>query len=452
MSRAVSTIPLMMPASFASKRRLHAELSKPILIEDVVSHGFVVRASLLIAAGILVLLGWAAVAQVHEVSRAGGSIVPSGFERTVQHLEGGTVRDIYVHDGEIVNAGAPLFRLEDHASAQDVGTLDKQRANLIAQIEVMQALADNRSPDFSSLGGRFATLVDANLANFLVTREAQKARRQLLSSRIDQAANAVGALEQQIVGAKQQLNFASEDEARAEALFKKQLISTAALAERSSVTSKIASDLEVLNKRLLVAEGDLTEAQQNLATYNQETKADLLGRVQQMQSNLAAFDGEVAKKTGQQKRLTVTSPVYGVVKSLEVNTIGAVIDPGETLATIVPLDETLVAETQLPANQIGYVREGMPAQVKVSAYDYTRFGWIDGQVLSISPSAFQAPDGGAFFRVRVQLEGTSPNHAPQAKILPGMEVSVDIITGEKSILAYLFNPIRKAFGNAFGER
>lgn len=452
MSQDVSTIPLAMPASFASKRRLHAELSKPILIEDVVSHGFVVRVTLLIAAGILALLAWAGVARVHEVSRAGGSVVPAGFERTVQHFDGGMVREIFVHSGDIVRAGAPLFRLEDQATAQDVGILDKQRVNLLAQIEVLKALAENRSPDFSVLGAGHGALVEANLANFLVKRDAQEARRQLLASRTDQAKFSIGALEQQIKGGTQQLQYARQDEARAKQLHKKQLLSTAALAERTSLVKKIESEVEVLNKRLAVARGDLAETRQSLASYNMETRSDLLGRVQQLQSNVAAFEGEVAKKSNRQKRLTVTSPIYGVVKALDVNTIGAVITPGQTLATIVPLDETLVAETQLPADQIGYVHVGMPAQVKVSAYDFTRFGWIDGHVQSISPSAFRAEDGSAFFRVRVQLASTSPNHAPQARILPGMEVSVDIITGDKTILAYLFNPIRKAFSNAFGER
>ncbi|MFC7610418.1 HlyD family efflux transporter periplasmic adaptor subunit [Teichococcus aestuarii] len=142
-------------------------------------------------------------------------------------------------------------------------------------------------------------------------------------------------------------------------------------------------------------------------------------RIQELRRAVMALEGDVSKRLRRQERLTVGSPVRGIVKSLEVTTIGGVAGAGQPLAVIVPLDEMLHAETRLPVSQIGHVRPGLPVHVKISAYDFTRFGWIEGRVSRVSPSSFSG-DGMAYYKVQVDL---ASNHLPLAPRCPALALA-----------------------------
>lgn len=432
-----------------AKRVPIGELTMPVLVEETAAAGFMRRVSLLIASSLAVLIIWASLAEVHEVSTARGMVIPDGFERVVQHFEGGIVEGILVRPGDLVSFGEPLFVLDDAATVEDLDVATRQKADIEAQIEVIMALAAARAPDYSAMEGAVATRARASHDT---QKDAIAKERQLIISRIEQARAMLSSFDAQLDALADDRRFAEENFARVEGLAEKGYVTRSLLAERRKAITDAQNATRIAEEKKEGAVERLNEAQKNLASYDARTQADLATRLQELRSQLTAMTGDVSKKTRRRARLTVTSPVKGLVKSLDVTTIGGVVARGQTLATIVPLGEELLAETQIPVSEIGYIHVGLPAHVKVSAFDFTQFGWIEGEVSEISPSSFADGMQEPYYKVRIRLATDHLPQAPSARLSPGMAVDADIITGERTVLSYILSPISRAMKNAFVER
>ncbi|MBZ8135424.1 HlyD family type I secretion periplasmic adaptor subunit [Afifella sp. IM 167] len=430
--------------------QLQRAIAHPVFIEETAPQIFVRRACIMIAVGFFALLGWSAIARVPEVSRAVGTILPSGLERIVQHYEGGVVQDILVAPGDLVEEGTPLFVLDDAATSEDVQVAGGQRRNILTQIEGLMSLTEEREANFSAFGRDDA--VSASMASYEAERRALQSQRQLLESQIQQARLLISTYDAQLAALADDRAFAEDNYARIETLANKGYSTRTQLAERRKDLQDVENRTRITLERKETAVEKLGEAEKSLASFLATTKSDIARRVQELRASLTTLDGDVSKRSRRQDRLTVTSPVRGIVKSLGVTTIGGVVASGEALATIVPVGETLYAETRVPVEQIGYVKPDLPVRVKVSAFDFTRFGWLDGEVASISPSSFSGDGTSPYYKVKVSLQSHTLPFAPSAELAPGMEVTADIITGDKSILTYFLSPIRKALDTSFGER
>ncbi|GAB5375987.1 MAG: HlyD family type I secretion periplasmic adaptor subunit [Acuticoccus sp.] len=426
-----------------------ALLTVPVLVEETATNRFVRRTALAIAIALLALTVWASLARVHEVSKATGTIVPAGFERVVQHYEGGIVKEILVRSGDEVEIGQPLFLLDDAATAEDLVVATQQKEAIEAEIESLVALDTGRTPQFD----RFTAAVAASMRTAHVSQhEALEKEHQLIASRIDQARSLLKSFDAQIAAYADDRRFAEENFARIEALVKKGFSTRALLAERRKAITDVDNAVAVAREKKQAAADRLNEATRNLASFLARTRADRARRIAEMRTALAALSGDVSKQARRRDRLTVASPVRGLVKSLEVTTIGGVVSRGQPLATIVPVGEELTAETRIAVSEIGYIRIGLPVHIKVSAFDFTRFGWIDGTITDISPSSFAEDGEEPYYKVRVALATDHLPSAPSARLSPGMAVDADIITGDKTVLSYIFSPISRAMKSAFVER
>ncbi len=172
----------------------------------------------------------------------------------------------------------------------------------------------------------------------------------------------------------------------------------------------------------------------------------------QAQSQLKQQNETIYRLQGRVKRLEIQAPVTGLVKGIKVNTIGGVVKPGEALMEILPVEKHLVVEARISPQDIGHVSVGQPVKVKVSAYDFGRFGAVDGTLKFITASTFSYENGEKFYRCRVELAQNFVGDDPARKILPGMTVQAGIITGEKTILQYLLKPIQRALSGGLSER
>ncbi|WP_414834035.1 HlyD family type I secretion periplasmic adaptor subunit [Afifella sp. YEN Y35] len=425
-------------------------MSHPLIIEETAPQRFIRHACVLIAIGILAFIIWSGFTSIHEVSQAQGLIVPAGYERVVQHYEGGVIDEILVRPGDQVNAGAPLFLLNDATTAENVDVAGRRKQNLLAQIEGLKALADNREPDFLQFGSDETVLASASA--FAARREAQRDQRSLLKSQIEQARLLVSTYDAQLAALDDDLAFAEDNYARVEGLANKGYSTRTQLADRRKARQDVVNRTQITQQRKDEATERLVEAQNNLAAFETAIQSEIAREIQDLREALTTLEGDISKEGRRQDRLTVTSPVRGTVKSLDITTIGGIVASGQSLATIVPDGEKLHAETRLPVSEIGYVRIGLPARVKVSAFDFTRFGWIEGRVADISPASFTQDGTAPYYKVRIELDTEYLPFAPDARLTPGMAVSADIITGDKTLLAYFLSPIRKALNTAFAER
>ncbi|HID02537.1 MAG TPA: HlyD family type I secretion periplasmic adaptor subunit, partial [Desulfobacterales bacterium] len=211
--------------------------------------------------------------------------------------------------------------------------------------------------------------------------------------------------------------------------------------------------LDAMTIQIRQAEQSVTEFKWRLQSQGSKSKDNVLQQLGQLEDELAENQELINKLTQQINRLELRSPTNGIVKGLEIHTIGGIIPPGQPLMEIVPLDEELIAEVKVSPNDIGHIKKGDHVTVKVTTFDFSRYGSINGTVSALSATTFTSEQGAPYYKGMIKLEKHYVgNDAEMNKVLPGMIVNADIITGEKSLLAYMLKPIHRSLNSAFIER
>ncbi|MGE3769639.1 MAG: HlyD family type I secretion periplasmic adaptor subunit [Bdellovibrionales bacterium] len=390
-------------------------------------------------------VGWAAVAPVKELVRTKGEIIPSGYVRLVQHLEGGIVQDIPVTEGAYVEKGQLLVVLDGAGTTEDMRQQEMLVAALEFQAEKLRALVEDRAPAFKT---------DEQVRMFNTAQQALQTERTVLENQIAQKQTLLARLRQESEVAQSNLKLAAENRDIYEKLFKQGYAARTMYIKRQEEYNASKGMAGSLKHQVSEADAELQEYHQRLATLTVQQRDTLYGELQRAETDLAQAREALKKRRDRVARLDVRAPVAGYVKGLKLNTIGAVVPAGQTLMEIVPMDDRLVVEIRIPPGQIGRVTTGQTVQVKVDSFDYVRFGSIPGTITSISPSVFR--DEATledYYRARVELSRGYAGHNPREhKVIPGMTVDSDIVIGEKTVLAYMMKPIRTATDNALTEQ
>ena len=362
----------------------------------------------LVGAAFLLFLGWAAFAWVDEIVRADGQVVSSSRAQIVQNLEGGILAELRVRQGDAVEAGQVLAKLQDTRFRTAVDDLQDQIDALdLRRLRLEAELAGAHDfPVTDALAARSPGILASE-------RALLNARQTDYAGRRD--------------GAREILTQLEEELANLERLYKQQVV---ALLEVNTA-KKAVSDAQIKYNQIG------TQAELKLAEEYSETLQDLTSRQQ---------DLRLAKD--QLDRTIITSPMQGVVNSLAVTTIGGVIRPGEEIFEIIPLGEELFVEARVKPENIASVERGQDAAIKLSAYDYTIYGSLKGQVDFISADTFEDdrdPRAAPYYRVTVRVDRSSFTERQQEiEIRPGMRATAELQTGSKTILQYLLKPLYKS--------
>nr|WP_231828387.1 HlyD family type I secretion periplasmic adaptor subunit [Pseudocitrobacter corydidari] len=408
-----------------------------------------------ILAFFVVMLTWAALADIDEVTRGDGRAIPSSRLQKVQNLEGGIVSEVFVHEGEIVKAGAPLLRLDDTRFRSNAGESEADRLALEARVQRLTAqLADKetlelppeiaqKSPDIANGEMELFTSVKQRIQSEIggLNEQLVQKKQELLDyqAKASQTRRSLGLLQQEI--------------SMSEPLVAKGAISKVEILRlrRSEVDTR--GQLESVTLAIPRAQAAIKEIENKIGETRDRYRSEALSQLNEARTDLSKTQASGKAIEDRVNRTLVTSPVRGVVQQLMVNTIGGVIQPGSDLVEIVPLDDTLLIETKIRPQDIAFLHPGQEAMVKFTAYDYTIYGGLKATLEQISPDTVTDKDGKSFYIVRLRTE---KNHLGSDQkpllIIPGMVASVDIITGKKTILAYLLKPILRARAEAFRER
>ncbi len=398
-------------------------------------------------------IAWASLARIEELARATGRVVPSGQARVVESLEGGIVREILIREGDTVEAAQVLIRLDDTSSAASLGELRAQQQALRARALRLEAeLSGAEAPDFSqadidpasSLAVRESALFDSRTASYLgqsAVLEAQVQQRiqeiAELDAALDRVAENIALLDEEI-----QIKTDSGIVPRAQIL-PTERERTARRQERDALSSQ----REQARAALSEANARVTEAElQRRAEINIE-RSDTLNQ-------LSVIEESIKSATDIVNRAALRAPVDGVVSSLNVHTIGSVIAPGEEVLRIVPADDSLLVEARAKPEDVAFIRPGLPASVKLTSFDFTVYGALEGEVLRVGADAEQdEATGEIYFPIIVATQSNAlEKGAQRLEIRPGMVASVDILTGERTVLDYILKPFRKARFEALRER
>lgn len=415
------------------------------------------RGLTLILLTILVLavagIGWAAWARIEEVARAEGRVVPSGSARGIESLEGGLVAEILVAEGDRVTAGEALVRIDDTGASAQLGELAAQSAALRARAHRLAAeLARAEVLTFAAIGlGEDDPLALRERALFDSRRASYISQRAVLEAQVLQRAQEITELLNALARTDENLSLMDEEIEIREAsgvVPRAQIIPV----ERERIT--LRSERDRLTSRQVQARAALLETEARLTELDLLRRAEINAERSQTLNDLAIIEESIRRAEDVVTRTAMRAPVPGIVSALNVNTIGEVIVPGEEVLRIVPEDDGLQIEARLRPEDIAFVRPDLPAKVKLTAFDFTIYGALPGHVVRVGADAEQdEATGETYFPIIIETDATRLERGDEVHdIRPGMVASVDILTGERTVLDYLLKPFRKAQAEALRER
>ena len=407
-----------------------------------------------IAAFFIVMFVWIAVAEVDTVTRADGRVIPSAKLQVIQNLEGGIVAEILVKQGQVVQAGDSLVALSSLQHEGDMKSRYQQLLGLEARAARLVALANGRQPQFpQSVVDTAPDLMAVEMATFLSKTLEQESQLAVLSAQMDQKARELDEAQIALISTRKSLEMAREERTTVARLVERGLEPRLELLriERAYSEQEGRADISVVTiERLRSANKELAARKDAMV---RQMRSEALNELNRTMAELAAIKEGMPALADKVARTHIKSPMNGIVNRVFVNTVGGIVRPGDPIVDVVPSDDQLVVDAMVTPKDIGFVKIGQPARVKVTAYDYSIFGALDGTVKSISADAVPNEKGEAFFQVRIETK-TRAIEAIDKKlpIMPGMQAQIDIITGKKTILKFLSKPIVAVQENAFRER
>lgn len=397
---------------------------------------------------------WAHHAKLDEVTRGDGTIIPSSKVQVVQNLEGGIVSEILVKAGDRVEKEQPLLKIDNKHSESSFDENVAHAEDL--RIHAARLQAEIAGTDLTidpALEKARPDLAAEEKSLFLTNMSLLKSQLQVLELQIQQKKDEIAETEGRIV----QLEKAHE-------LLNKQIALT-----RPLVQKKIESEIEFLRleregvgilerlqsardsiprlrSSILELEQKRVELQVSFRTRAQRELTEAIVEIRKIELKKSALEDQVT-------RTLVKSPIRGIVKQVLVSTVGGVIRPGMDLVEIVPVEDALIAEIRLRPSDIAFLHPGLKAVVKVTAYDFSIYGGLDGSLVHIGADTLKDERGQDYYQVWIKTEKSYLGKDPRSnKIIPGMTVTADIMTGKKSVLQYVLKPLLRARENALRER
>jgi adhesin transport system membrane fusion protein len=410
-----------------------------------------VRTALLV---VLILLAWASLAKIDEVTKGEAKVIPSKQLQVIQSLDGGVVSEILVKEGQLVEAGQLLLKIDETRATSGVRESAAQAFALKTKLARLKALAEGHA--FTPPEPREGNAEELRIVN--EERQLYDARRSELNALVSISEQQLSQRQQELseIRAKRESATRSLDLSQQELSKTRPLLATGAVSEVDVLrlerdVTRARGDMEQAGAQAARAQAAIMEAtrkiqETDLSFRNEVRKelSDVLGRLNAINEGAVALADKVDKSQ-------VKSPVRGRVQRLLANTVGGVVTPGKDIVEVVPLDDALVLEAKVQPRDIAFIHPGQAATVKFTAYDFSIYGGLDAVVENISPDTVTDEHGkNTFYVVRVRTKLT--NFSDKMPIIPGMTAEVDVLTGKKSVMSYLLKPVLKAHSYALRER
>jgi adhesin transport system membrane fusion protein len=425
--------------------------------EAIMSTARTHRAQTLVRSAVVVtvvLIVWASVAQVDEVTKGEAKVIPSRQLQVIQSLDGGVVSEILVKEGQVVEAGQLLLKIDETRATSGVRESAAQAFSLRVKAARLKALAEGTA--FEPPAAQEGNLEEARILD--EERQLYDAKRSELSAMLSINDQQLAQRRQELSEAQARRNSAqrSMDLSQQELSKTRPLLATGAVSEVEVLrlereVSRARGDMEQAGAQSARAQAAINEASRKIQetdlSFRNEARKELsevLARLNALTEGAVALADKVDKSQ-------VKSPVRGRVQRLLANTVGGVVSPGRDIVEIVPLDDALVLEAKIQPRDIAFIHPGQAATVKFSAYDFAIYGGMEAVVENISPDTVTNERGDQTYYV-VRVRTTQPQLNDKMPILPGMTAEVDVLTGQKTVMSYLLKPVLRAHERALSER
>lgn len=406
----------------------------------------------LVVAIMTVFLVWAGFTQINQQVHGTGRVIPAGKMRSIQHLEGGIITDIHVQEGETVDAGVTLFSITNQRAVSERNETEIDRDALRLRQQRLEAELRNASTvefdaalseKYPDVAATEKQLFDSRRLEFNEKMSGLQERHKQKVLKLGEISTTLSNLRKEAAIAQQQLDIKTK-------LRNTGAISQSQYLEAQSTVSGFNTQIARAQSEHPITRAELAETQNLIDETRKTRQSEIARELNGVNVDVKRQAERFSASTDQVQRTTITSPVKGIVNKLYINTIGGVVKPGEAVADIIPLDEKLIVEGRIATKDRGKVWLDLPVIVKVSAYDFSNYGGVDGKLSYISADSFMDNKNNEYYQVRVTLDAAQLRNGKP--ILPGMTVDINIMSDKISVLRAIFKPIFDIRENALTEK
>ena len=441
------------PGKVVLGSRERSLLSETVQIEEELLPTFVRPMLGIAASAVIAFLVWASVTHIKEVARAEGELVPAGKIKVVQHLDGGVVAEIPVEERMLVEEGQVLLRIDGSQALADLRQMEARQVSLKLRAERLSAFAEGRKPNLVPLAGEHLDLLADQEEIYRQQITTRNSTLSILDHQIDQRTRRLAQQEHSLGAAREHQGLTGELSTMREDLAARRLVNRTVLLETRR--AKVTADGEVsrLIDEAFVNKQELAEVRSRRADTANQLRRDALNELGSVRAEMAEIEETIQRLQARVDRLVIRAPYHGYVQELKVQTVGQVIQPGALLMQVVPDKTPLEAEIRILPKDVGHIRVGQDVNLRITSYDYTRFGYATGKLKRISASSIASEDNKPYYRGWVSLDNPYVGTTPGRNMLQaGMSLEADIVAGEKTLLAYLSKPIIDVVSRSFHER
>lgn len=403
----------------------------------------------LASAGLLILLVWAALAPVDEVTRGTGRVIPSSKVQLVQPAEAATIAEILVRGGQTVKRGQLLVRLDDAQSSSELGQLqtENERLGIRAQRLAQEAQGNSLGCQEGSVCAEERNLQQARMTT-------ARSREGALAAAIEQRRRDLQEAQETAASLETSVRLSREQVQMLEPLARQNIVPQTELLTAQRDLVDVQGRLAAARQAAARASASIREAQADLSAARSEFRQQALNERSEVTTRMAVNEETIRGAEARQQRNELRSPADGIVNDVQITTVGGFVNAGEKIMQIVPIGDKLLVEARVAPSDIAFIKVGDRANVKVTAYDFSIFGGLRGRVQQVSAdSIFDEVERQAYYTVLIETDRAYISRGGQRlPIVPGMICDVEVITGSRSILSYLLKPVSKAFDEALTER
>ena len=398
---------------------------------------------------------WANLAQLDEVTRGDGKIIPSTEVQAMQSLEAGIVEEFLVKEGEEVSIGQVLIRLSDIEASSDLGANQARYLGLLASITRLQAEAEGKLivkfP--KEVITKAPSSVTEELNSFRANQQQIQGQMNILNQQLIQREQEVRELQTRINDTRSIISLQKQEKAMVEPLVIRGSAPKMELLQLERTIVEKTAELNGYLSSLPRSKSAVNEAEARIGDLKTSTQAQAQTELSAKLIEMNEIKERLSALTERKTRTELKSPVNGIIQELTIHTVGGVVRPGEDLIKIVPKDDLLIVEAKIRPADRAFIHKGQKAVIKLTAYDFSIYGGLEGKLIYISQDTFEDEQGNTFYTVRLHTKETHLIHNGEIKkITIGMVASIDILTGEKTVMQYLLKPFIKTLENAMSER
>uniref|UniRef100_UPI0040484CE4 HlyD family type I secretion periplasmic adaptor subunit n=1 Tax=Aliarcobacter sp. TaxID=2321116 RepID=UPI0040484CE4 len=400
----------------------------------------------------VIFLSWAYFSEVDEVVRGTGKVVPSGQTKILQNLEGGIVSSILVNEGDNVKKGDVIYTLSNAFFSADLVTKKIDLLTFKAVLIRLDALINEKTtisfPE--ELQNKIPDIVQNEIKIFYEELENNKRKIEIAQDQYNQKDYKLRETKIRFNNLSIELNLAMENMKILDELLSKKVASKKEYISELAKKQNIVTKIEETRNSIPILQEEIEEAAKKINSVKSEIRTKLLNKYSEVKTEINKLIEKNKANTDREERKSVISPVNGIINKLYFYTEGGIVKPGDKMAEITPIEDSLTIEAKIKSSDRAFIWEGQTVSVEITAYDFSKYGLVKGKLISISPDSFEDRNGSIFYIAKIRADVNQ--FAPDLPILPGMVANVNILTGKKTVLQYIIKPLKNISKNALSEQ